>query len=229
MPPSEPKAKSDDWFEQVWTHREEVLYPVLFGPMHRGIFPIPADMITKSFKQESFDPRWLHYGVFEFGPTPQRHSWLYVTSGMSNEWQAESPDPAAISGLGCEFVFETTQQAEWAILRTLHAMTFQILLCHGKYPGKEPLSDFDRLPLRESISEEPSALTWLMLAPPSGFARDAKLDSGTFDFYQLIGITDGEADYARSHDGQTLVEMLAAHNCFPVTDPSRNEIPLNSR
>ena len=67
-----------------------------------------------------------------------------------------------------------------------------------------------------------------MLAPPSGFDRVAKLDSGMFDFYQVVGITEDEAQYARSHEGQALLEMLIAQKYFPVTDPDRNEIPLNS-
>lgn len=229
MPRSETKSETCDWFERVWTYREEVLYPSLFGGVSRGIFTVPPEMITGPFKQETFDPRWLHYGVFEFAPTTQRDSWLYVTSGMSNEWEAESPDPNSVSGLGCEFIFETTVQSEWAILRTLHLLTFQILLCHGRYSGKEPLTDFDRIPLREPIRGQSSSLTWLMLAPPPGIDRIAKLDSGTFDFYQVVGITEGEAQYARSHDDQALIELLTTHGCFPVTDPDRNEIPLNPR
>jgi len=135
-------------------------------------------MLTGTFKQESFDPRWLHYGVFEFSPAPTRNSWLYVTSGMSNDWEADRPDNETTSGMGCEFVMETPQSARWAIFRLLHAMSFQILLCHGRYPGREPLSDYDRLPLRGPIRSEPSALPYLMLAPSTGFPRQAQLDSG---------------------------------------------------
>ena len=105
-----------------------------------------------------------------------------------------------------------------AIFRLLHAITFQILLCHGRYPGQEPLADYDRLPLRGSIRSEPSALTYLMVAPPTGFPRQAKLDSGPFDFYQLVGSTEAEARYARSHDRATLVDMLQAQDAFPVTN-----------
>jgi hypothetical protein len=212
-----------EWFEKVWQDREEVLYPSLFGKMSRGIFPIQAEMIIETFKQESCDPRWLHYGVIEFSPTPQRASWLYVTSGMSNDWEAERPDSTTPSGLGCEFVFETTSQSDWAITRLLHVMTFHVLLWHGRYPGRDPLSDFDRLPLRSSIRPGPSVLTWLMLAPPR-FPREATLESGTFDFYQVVGISDREAEYARSHDGPSLLELLTASGYFPVTDPDRAEI-----
>lgn len=221
MPQTDAK---EGWFERVWEHREEVLYPSLFGSSRRGIFPIQAAMLTDMFKQESFDPRWLHCGVFEFAPTPSRDSWLYVTSGMSNDWEAASPDPTTPSGLGCEFVFETTQQAEWAILRLLHVMTFQILLCHGCYPGSEPLRDFDRIPLRGPIRAGQSLLTRLMVAPPSRFLREAQLDSGSFDFYQLVGISEAEAAFARAHDGPALLALLVAHGCFPVTDPDRKEV-----
>lgn len=49
------------------------------------------------------------------------------------------------------FVFETTRQADGAIQRLLHVMTFQILLGYGRYPGREPLRDFDRIPLSGPI------------------------------------------------------------------------------
>jgi hypothetical protein len=226
MPETESKSDWQQWFERVWEHREEILYPSLFGNTRRGIFPIHAEIFTGMFKQGSFDPRWLHYGVFEFAPTSARSSWLYVTSGMSNDWEAESPDATTPSGLGCEFVFETTQQSEWAILRLLHLMAFQVLLCHGRYPGREPLSDFDRIPLRGSIRPERSSLSYLMLGPPIGFSREAQLESGAFEFYQVVGISDAEATYARSHNGQALLELLTTHGYFPVTDPDRSEIPF---
>jgi len=162
MPQTAPNQDWQDWFGRVWAYREKVLYPSLFGHNSRGIFPIQAEMLLDLFKQKTFDPRWLHYGVFEFAPAPTRNSWLYVTSGMSNDWDAGQPDPTTPSGLGCEFIFETPQQAEWAILRLLHLMTFQILLCHGRYPGRQPMSDFDRVPLRGPICFEDScsAISW---------------------------------------------------------------------
>jgi hypothetical protein len=178
------------------------------------------------FKQEAFDPRWLHYGVFEFAPTAARASWLYVTSGMSNDWEAEQPDPASSSGMGCEFVFETTQQAQWPIVRLLHVMIFQVLLSHGRYPGSHPLGDFDRIPLRGPIRPGPSHLTHLMLAPPVRFPREAQLESGSFDFYQVVGVGEAEVGYARAHGGPALLEALVARGFFPVTDPERNEVSL---
>ena len=134
------------------------------------------------------------------------------------------PIPRLLQALVASLYFETTQQSQWPIVRLLHAMTFQILLCHGRYPGREPLSDFDRIPLRGSIRPEPSALTYLMLAPPTRFLREAQLESGSFDFYQVVGISEAEAAYARSHDGPALLELLVAHDYFPVTDPDRSEV-----
>src|SRR5437867_1753669 len=224
----QPDDNWQKWFECVWQYREEELYPSLFGPKRQGIFTLQADMLTGAFKQESIDPRWLHYGVFECEPISTRNSWLYVTSGMSNDWEADGPNPETTSGMGCDFVMETPQAARWAILRLLHAMTFQILLCHGRYPGREPLGDYHRLPLRSPIRSEPSALKYLMLAPPTGFPRQAQLDSGPFEFYQLVGITESEAEYARSHDGVVLVELLRAQGAFPVTNPDRQSVVESS-
>ncbi|HXJ61799.1 MAG TPA: suppressor of fused domain protein [Verrucomicrobiae bacterium] len=220
MPQTDGGSEWQQWFERVWEDREEVLYPSLFGEIRIGIFPIQAEVITGVFKQESFDPRWLHHGVFEFAPTASRNSWLYVTSGMSNDWEADAPDATTPSGLGCEFVFETTRQSKWAIQRLLHLMTYQILLCHGRYSAK-PLSDFDRIPLGEPLCPGGSLLNYFMLAPPTRFPRRAHLESGPFDFFQIVGVSAGEAAYARSNGGSALLEILTADGHFPVTDPDR--------
>jgi hypothetical protein len=95
--------------EEVWRIREEDVYPVLFGPRVRGIFPLQMEMFTGQFGQSNVDPRWLHYGVLEFAPTETRHSWLYVTSGHSNPWEQlpDEFDPDGESGAGAEFTLAT--------------------------------------------------------------------------------------------------------------------------
>jgi hypothetical protein len=115
-----------EWFEQVWADREENVFPRLFGPDLRGVFTLSPPIFLETFKQPSYDPRWLYYGVFEFRPTATRSSWLYVTSGMSNAWEDDEPRSDGPSGFGCEYVFETTEQGDWAILRLQHLMAFQI-------------------------------------------------------------------------------------------------------
>jgi len=67
-------------------------------------------------------------------------------------------------------------------------------------------------------------LSHLMAAPPSRFPREAQLDSGPFDFYQIVGISGAEAAFARSHGGSALLKLLVAHGCFPVTHPDRKEV-----
>ena len=153
-------ADTDNWFEATWADRQDEIYPRLFGPVGSSIFPVSAQVFTETF-QQGFDPRWLHCGVFESSPNQQHESWLYVTSGLSNEWDDEHPDSNSMSGLGCEFVFETTTQGQWAILRVQHIMAFQILLAHDRYPGRDLLDIYDRIPLRGPITPAPSSLTLL--------------------------------------------------------------------
>lgn len=213
-----------EWFPRVWEYREDDLYPSLFGPKRHGVFVIKESLFTRIFHQKKMERRWRHHGVFEFEPTPARPSWLYVTSGMSNDWDSRYSDSSKPSGMGCEFVMETPQKAPWAIFRLMHVMAFQILLAQGRLSSSKMLGDYDRLPLGGSIRTEPSALTHLMLAPPSGFARRALLESGPFEFTQLVGITDAEDAFARSHDGAQLVEILEPGGGFPVTNPERQSL-----
>src|SRR5262249_1411240 len=181
------KSAWQEWFERVWEYREEIVYPRLFGPPGRGIFTLSPAVFLKVFNQQSFDPRWLHFGVFEIPPTEKRGSWLYVTSAMSNPWQDDEPDPDGPSGYGCEFVFETNEQADWAILRLQHLMAFQILLVHGRYAGREPMSPYDRIPLRSPITPQPSDLCWFILAPAESYLSRFELESGWVELITVFG------------------------------------------
>ena len=59
-----------------------------------------------------------------------------------------------------------------------------------------------------------------MLAP-SPYGTEQHLESGTFDFVQVVGITEEEALYANEDGGPKLLDRLSAANAFPVTDPKR--------
>lgn len=214
--------------ERVWEYRETTLYPRLFGSVSRGIFVIPYDMFAKTFGQADVDPRWLHYGVFEYAPTPSRSSWVYATSGMSTPWEAEDADPAAVSGLGCEFIFESSVQGDWAIRRLWQLMSYQMLLCHNRYPGRDPLGEFDRLPLRSPIWPQESEIQVLMLVPAESSWRSQQLESGSFELLRVVGITDAEAAFARAQGGDSLLESLRSGSAFPVTDPTRKSINLGN-
>ena len=217
-----------EWFENAWAVREEKLYRALFFDVGSGIYPLDADLFTTQLRQKSVDPRWLTHGVFESCPTATRQTWLYVSSGLSNAWEAASPNPNGVSGLGCEFILECPSQSQWALFLLRRMVAFQILLSAGRFEGKGPLSVWDRIPLRAPIDGSTSELNWLLLAPSSKFAGTQQLPSGQFQFLQFIGITESEAAFARSNGGDKLLDLLKARGYAHVTDPTRRPIPVGA-
>jgi hypothetical protein len=215
-------SKIQDWFEHSWAVREEQIYPQLFGAVGADICVLTPEIFLQTFKHDSVDPRWLHYGVFECPPHGTREWWLYVSSGLSNAWQEDdSPDPTGPSGLGMEFILETPERSQWAILRLQHLVAFQILLACGRYPGRELIGLHDRIPLRAPITPEPSELTWLFVGPPDGYAESFALPTGGVELFAVVGVTEAEAAHARAIGGDALVELLRKSGCYPLTDPSR--------
>lgn len=219
-----PPTRSPNLCAQAWTYREEVLYPALFGRERRGIMTIPPGMFTETFRQTEVDPTWTWCGIFEYAPKPARASWLYVTSGMSNAWGAETEQTEGPSGLGCEFVLELPARAPWAVTRLSHLMAYQLLLCYGKVPDRQPMKYYDQVPLNTSIGTEESALTWLLLAPPTGFPGRQETRTGWFEFVQIVGISESEAKAGQIHGGPLLVKGLTQEGAFPVTLPERKAI-----
>jgi len=224
LPPEAKPVVLRDWAARAGRDREKILYPPLFGPAYSRTYPIPEEIVSGLFKQESIKPDWLQKAVIECAPNKPRASWLYVTSGLSDAWEVESPNPMAPAGLGCEFVLETRAQSPWAIVRLQQLMAFQVLIAEGHFPNRKPLDDFARVPLRAPLGPEPSVLTWLMLAPPKGFPRKARLASGFFNFFQVIGISEAEAAYAREEGGEELWKLLQVYGAFPVADPGRSSV-----
>jgi hypothetical protein len=207
--------------EDVWEYREEVIYPRFFGPKARGIFVLDFDLFTKTFKQESVDPRWLHHGVMEHGPT-DRGTYQYVTSGASNPWEVEPEDYAKqeFSGFGTELVLETPESADWPIVVLQRLLAFNILLTHGRYGDSKPLDYWHRVPLGGSITRE-SALHHLLVAPPTSYPPQFSLISGKVDLLHVVGITEKERDYAKANGSETLLKLLKERGAFPITDPDR--------
>ena len=215
---------SPDWFEEAWALREETLYAALFGDIGPGIYPLDFELFKGVFGQESVDPRWLHEGVFECPPSDARQSWLYVSSGLSNAWEADTPNPDEWSGLGCEFLFECPKQSRWALVFLQKMVAFQILLSVGRFPGKPLLQTWDRIPLRAPIDGSASVLNWVLIVPSPSFGGAQQLPSGRFEFMQFIGITEDEAEYARRQGGDQLLPLLQRRNAAPVTDPARHTV-----
>jgi hypothetical protein len=213
--------------EEVWRIREEEIYPNLFKGEERGIFTLNAALFTERFGSKAIDPKWLTYGVLEFGPTAERPFWLYVTSAHSNPWEQtpESYDPAGISGAGVEFLFASTEQADWAIRFLQNMLAFDILLCADFFQGRPPLGEFDRIPLRAPINGMDNSLirNAVVSRPeelPSGFV----LPSGRVEFLAFTGTTDEEIAFAKQNGTDALVDLLHAVGHHPVTDPDRRSI-----
>jgi hypothetical protein len=209
--------------ERSWAEREEEAYPTLFGDLGPGIHPLDAALFTDGFGQTSVDPRWLHYGVFRSPPSATRPHWTFVTSGLSNPWETDVSN--AVSGLGHEFVLEATVGSDWLVRRVQHVLAFEILLAHDRYPGREPLTPYDRLPLHGPLDPEGrSELTYLMVCPATESRRTIRLVSGGVELYSLIGITEAEAAYAREEGGDRLATLLREAGAFPVVAPDRRSI-----
>ena len=215
--------------EEIWEYREENLYPRLFGAQRRGIFLVTFELFSKIFDQHDVDPRWLHLGVFEFAPTPERNSWLYVTSGGSTPWESEPTeyDPNSYSWLGVELVIESPEQDDWPIRVLQRLLAYHVLVCHGRFGEVSGLDYGHRVPTGGPIDgAEGSNLRFLAIAKPTHYPSWAQLASGKFDFLHAVGITGGERDYAKATSTDTLIAALGAHGAYPVTQPKRAQIPL---
>ncbi|WP_157606023.1 suppressor of fused domain protein [Schlesneria paludicola] len=210
-----------DWFERIWAHREDVLYPNFFGTQAEGIFTIPMQNLEKG---GIADPRWASCGVIRFAPTAARNSWLYVSSGLSNEWFESVPDRAAVSGFGCEFVLETPTQDQWPIQRVHQIMCYQIALCLGQHPDSDPMTIGDRVPLGHAIDWGTSELKYLLVTEPIRIPPTFNQDSGRAAFLQLIGISETERSFAEQSGFDALIERLKMHDDFPTTDPVRKTL-----
>ena len=75
------------WFEAVWSDREDRVYRSLFGDLGEGVFTAGGSVYERFQKKPH--PGWLNHGVFACPPNDDRPSWLYVTSGLSNPWNLE--------------------------------------------------------------------------------------------------------------------------------------------
>jgi hypothetical protein len=212
--------------ESVWEYREEKLYPQLFGKLSRGIFPLSAELFRGVFKQEAVDPRWLHLGVLEFAPSADRNSWLYVSSGGSTPWETEpaSYNPEEYSWLGVEFVLEAPQQADWPVSTLQRLLAYHVLLCLGRYGDAPGLDYGDRLPAGGPIDgSNDSLIRFMALTKPGHYPGTGQLDSGKFDFLHVIGITEAERNFAKSHGTEELIAILEKEGAYPVTNPGRTE------
>jgi len=213
--------------EEVWRLREEEVYPKLFGPVGRGIFPLTQVLFDRRFGQSDIDPRWLFLGVFEFPPTADRNSWIYVTSGYSNPWEVapNADDAAGESGSGVEFTFAVSEQGDWAIETLQVMLAFDLLLGAGPFPNKPLLSVHDRIPLRAPVKGRlDCAIRNLVLVEREAGAQEFSLPSGKVILFGFTGVTDAELAFAKSDGSPALIDRVQEAGCHPITNPRRRSL-----
>ncbi|AKS42545.1 suppressor of fused domain protein [Wenzhouxiangella marina] len=211
--------------ESVWELREEQIFPELFGEVSRGIFVLDEGDFSQ-FGGHAYDPRWLHLGVLEFGPTASRPTWLYVTSGGSTPWEEEPGeyDDDGYSWLGVEFMLETPLQSDWAIHLLKRLFAFHVLAMHGHF-GERPGIDYgSRIPIRSPLNRETSVLDCVIAVQPSCVASTHNLPSGKFDLIELVGVSSDELEFAKAHGTSALAERLNAAGIHNVTDVHRASV-----
>ncbi len=213
-----------EWFEKAWEEREEVRYRSLFGDIGSGIYCVNADIYAKVFNQ-TCDPRWLHSGVFESKPNGKRDTWVYITSGLSNAWEAEVGDDAGYSGIGCEFLIELEEESKWVIPILHRLIAFQTLLAVGAFAGKAPVALGDRIPMRGPLKPgSATKLTNLLVVENPAFPNEIKIGTGKFELLTFVGVSDAEVQFARANTSSDLMDLLKAQTRFPVTQLNRNEV-----
>lgn len=212
------------WFENVWSEREDRVYPALFGALGDGVYTAGDSVYRRYGKQPH--PGWLNHGVFASPPNPQRATWLYVTSGLSNPWNLDQPgkDPSGFSGLGFELAIETTAPADWAVPLLHNLMAYELLVAVGTYEGAELLEYGNRIPLNGSITPAfESVIRWLLVEQPKHYASSFDLPSGRVDVFHLVGASDAEVELAReTNNPDLLVALLQSKGVYPRTDAERS-------
>ena len=190
------------FLETCWEEREEKIYKDMFGFLGKGIYPLSVDIFNR-MKADSVDPRWLNHGVFACPPFGKRKTWTYVTSGMSNPWEADAPED--YSGMGVEFVMETDSEESWAIevLQTL--MAYNLMLAAGKMGNFPPLDYGHRVPL--ALSE---SIRTMMFVKPLNFPASFSLKSGSVDVLQVVGITFSELAFAKETSSEQLRDIMVS-------------------
>ncbi|MCF7751637.1 suppressor of fused domain protein [Bacillus subtilis subsp. subtilis] len=217
----------DDLLAHAWAQREQSLYPSLLGALGPGLYPLDAALFSSVFGQDRVDPRWLTIGVFECPPAPDRPGWAYVSSGLSNPWDQTDPDPDGVSGLGMEFLLQTTARAPWALALVQRFCAYQLLLAAGRMGDHAPLDLWDRMRIGAPIDNADSQLQALVFAPAEHFGDIQTLASGQFRFLQMLPLTLEEHAFGQQYDFDTVVEQLQAQRAAPAVDAGRGSITLH--
>lgn len=202
--------------EDSWEQREETTYREIFGNTGPGIYPLSHEIFSR-MNANAIDPRWLTHGVFKCPPHEKRETWAYVTSGMSNPWEAEHQEE--YSGLGVEFLIETENEESWAIevLQTL--MAYNHLLASGQM-GDFPALDYGhRIPL--ALSDNIKAI---FFTAPINFPASFSIKSGQVDLLQAVGITSSELEAVKRTSSEAIKVKLLEVRGNLITEKDRASV-----
>lgn len=219
------EAEFAQWFEGVWSDREDRVYRTWFTDLGAGVYTA-GDSVYRRFGKDPH-PGWRNHGVFACPPHQGRATWAYVTSGLSNPWNLDrvGKDPSGLSGLGFELLLETPAAADWAVPLLHNLMAYELLVAVGAYEGAELLEYGNRVPLGGSVTPAfDSAIRWLLVETPAHVPASFELASGRVDVFQLVGVTDGEVEFARQTSQDLLVALLQKEGAFPATDAGRQSL-----
>jgi hypothetical protein len=210
-------ATDNDWFEETWRYRDTVLYPKQLGSGSTGTIVTIPYVAFAQMGVEQVDPRWLHCGVLVFPPTSGRRNFTFLTSGLSNAWDDDEPDPASISGLGLELRVDTVSDEHWAKDVLLRLSAMQLLVGAGHLAGVHLLGHGDRVRVGAETFGGESAMTNLLATE----VADLQLPSGAFKLIQLFAITDAERQLATAQGTDALLTTLREQTAYPVNDIAR--------
>lgn len=201
--------------ERVWAEREEKRYPALFGPDGEGIFPLGPETFAPFGEAGTPDPRWLTIGVFRFAPTPDRPTWLHVSSGLSNDWDGDGSP-----GLGHELVVETPWRDDDAI-RLLHGLVaYDLLIAHGRFGEPRVLEVGSRVNAPFQFGER-GGIAGVFVAQGRRFSAGFRTEAGQAVLLFCVGAGQDELDFARANTTADLHARLVEAGVDEVTDPER--------
>ncbi|HEX2062480.1 MAG TPA: suppressor of fused domain protein [Thermoanaerobaculia bacterium] len=197
-----------------------MLYPRLFGSRTDGsIITIPYVAFAQ-MGVEQVDPRWLHCGVLTFPPAAERPSFAFVTSGLSNAWDDDRPDPASVSGLGIELRIDAVVDEFWAKDVLLRLAAMQLVIGAGRFTGARLVADGDRIRVGAETFGGRSAMTAFLATKDTTL----ELPSGTFELIRLFAISEGEREHAAAYGAESLVAALREKTTYPINDITRRSI-----
>ena len=218
-----PKKSGEESLLHVgWQQREESFYPALFGLAAGSPALLKEDIFKKDFGRRDVHPFWLHHGVVTFPPTPQRPTWLYATSGLSNAFDSEIEE---WSGLGVEYIMETPAHADWAADKLARLMAFNLLITAGHYQGQSDLTVGSIVRLGVPVNgDESCTLTNIIALKPTTFAQEFQLVTGKVELLQMLAVSDSEADFAENEGHDALAEKLQAAGRSSIIDVERDPV-----